>query len=188
MKHTLKTIVHGPAKSNCYVLSKDGRTLVIDAGAPRAMIEGEVDALLLTHGHFDHTDYAHEFSCDIYMNEADVDVYAFTKNAFDLSHSPSDNEVIELAGFKIIAMHVPGHTPGGICYYFPKEKLLFTGDTLFAGTIGRTDFPGGNSSALIKELKIIIGTLPNKVEVYPGHGVPTTIGRELEKNRFFKST
>ena len=94
--------------------------------------------------------------------------------------------MIEQAGVKLKVLHTPGHTPGGICLYSPGEGIVFTNDTLFADSIGRTDFQDGNAEQLIKGIREKLFTLPDETKVYPGHGPLTTIANEKAHNPFFK--
>ena len=95
-----------------------------------------------------------------------------------------DNEKVNLAGFDIEVIHTPGHTQGGVCYYIEDEGVLFSGDTLFADSIGRTDLPTGDIRALRNSIIKRLFVLPEEVEVYPGHGAKTTIGHEKAHNPF----
>ena len=96
-----------------------------------------------------------------------------------------EGDVIEQAGIKLLVFHTPGHTPGGICLYSRDDGVAFVGDTLFADSIGRTDFPGGSMSQLLSSVKEKLFTLPDETEVYPGHGPATTIAQEKDHNPFF---
>ena len=103
---------------------------------------------------------------------------------------PSKNLKTDLRNFSFLTFHfsfipTPGHTPGGVCYFFPQEKLLLSGDTLFAGSIGRTDLPGGDMATLMRSLDSL-RSLPEDTVVIPGHGMTTTIGRELASNPFLQ--
>jgi len=95
-------------------------------------------------------------------------------------------EVIDKAGIKLRVIHTPGHTQGGICLYAEGQGLIFVGDTLFADSVGRTDFPGGNTRQLIEGIKNKLLILPDETVVYPGHGNRTTIGREKANNPFLQ--
>ena len=95
-----------------------------------------------------------------------------------------DNDVLHLAGFEIKVLFTPGHTPGGCCYYFKNEGVLFPGDTLFCGSVGRTDFPGGSMSDLVRAVRERLLVLPDNTLVYPGHESPTTIGDEKKYNPY----
>ena len=96
----------------------------------------------------------------------------------------SENTFYEAAGMRFEVFHTPGHTPGGICFYAADESVIFAGDTLFAGSIGRSDFPGGNHRVLIDMIRQKLLTLPPKTAVYSGHGPTTTIGNEIASNPF----
>ncbi|MBI5699557.1 MBL fold metallo-hydrolase [Candidatus Saganbacteria bacterium] len=173
----IKTIKVGELRTNCYIVSDDKEALVIDPGFEIEKIAPEiaglkVKAIVLTHGHYDHVTEAFGLGAPIWIGE---------KDEFMLLHSTGkkadrplkDGEMLQ--GFKIIL--TPGHTPGGICLYNEKEKVIFTGDTLFAGDHGRTDLPGGSESEILSSLKKLLD-LPPETRVYPGHGRPTTIGDE----------
>ena len=95
-------------------------------------------------------------------------------------------EELDFAGFRIETIPVPGHTIGSVCYYFEEQKVLFSGDTLFAGSVGRSDFPTGNAGQLIRAIKSGLMSLPDDVKVYPGHGESTTIGCERVNNPFIQ--
>ena len=95
-----------------------------------------------------------------------------------------DLDVFRTAGFSIQIIHTPGHTKGSCCYYLKDEGVLFSGDTLFCGSVGRTDFPGGSASDIVRSLHKLLDSLPEETEVYPGHDVSTTIGYEKRYNPF----
>jgi glyoxylase-like metal-dependent hydrolase (beta-lactamase superfamily II) len=97
-----------------------------------------------------------------------------------------DGETVAQAGVTLQVLHTPGHTPGGICLYAQQEGLVFAGDTLFAGSVGRTDFPGGDMDQLIEGIRTKLFTLPDATVVYPGHGMRTTIGREKRNNPYVR--
>jgi glyoxylase-like metal-dependent hydrolase (beta-lactamase superfamily II) len=99
--------------------------------------------------------------------------------------SLEEHSVIEQAGLKLLVLHTPGHTPGGISLYAQDQGIIFVGDTLFAGSIGRTDFPGGSMSQLLNSVREKLFTLPGETKVYPGHGPATTIAQEKAHNPFF---
>ncbi len=95
-----------------------------------------------------------------------------------------DEEILELAGMELKVLHTPGHTAGGCCYYLEKEKALFSGDTLFCQSVGRTDFPGGSMSGIVRSIKDKLMVLPDEVKVYPGHMDRTSIGAERAHNPY----
>ena len=161
-------------------------------------------AVLLTHGHFDHAgaaeELAKEFDIKIYAHEAERDTLADPKKnvswmigANESYHADvflKDNEIINLADFEIKVLHTPGHTEGGCCYYVPEEHIVFSGDTLFADSVGRTDFPGGSMSQIVRSIqeKLLTlseaGNLETDIMVYPGHNEPTTIETERMNNPY----
>ena len=112
------------------------------------------------------------------------------KETYDADVFLQDEEVITLAGFEVKVLHTPGHTEGGCCYYIADERVLFSGDTLFAQSVGRTDFPGGSMSQIVRSIqeKLMIlnepGNLENDIMVYPGHNDPTTIETERMENPY----
>jgi glyoxylase-like metal-dependent hydrolase (beta-lactamase superfamily II) len=193
----LRRFVVGPAAENCYVVWLDGRkdALVIDPGDEGEMIRGEMAALslspgavLLTHGHFDHTGGLSAFAgVPLYLHNEDLPMLndpsinaAFL--AGDSRPRPQsalpvrDGEELRLCGLSVRVLHTPGHTRGSVCYLI-EDQALFTGDTLFAGGFGRTDLYGGDEKALWQSLRKVL-SLENDVPVYPGHGRATSVLRE----------
>ncbi len=197
---------------NCYVLSTPGRCVAIDPGFHGAVELDELyaylaeegltlEAILLTHAHFDHVigvkPIQDALGVPVYMSPADEPVLAediiYTGSlgikGFDPSFSwtgVSAGEELEIAGIRFRAIATPGHTPGGICWYCESEGLLFSGDTLFADTIGRTDLPFGDYDAEIRSIMENLTLLPGDTEVLPGHGKSTTIARERTSNPFLE--
>ncbi len=156
-------------------------------------------AILLTHGHFDHIlavdKLREEYGAKVYAHEAEAQIleHAGMNLSLPFTGSPmatkadvylEDGEVVTLAGYDIKIINVPGHTIGGACYYFEQEKVLISGDTLFNESVGRSDFPTGNGSLLIRSIKEKLFTLPDDVKVYPGHNDATTIAYEKKYNPF----
>lgn len=197
----------GMVGTNCYLLcNEDTKECVLIDPADRAdeiskMIDEsgcELKGILLTHGHFDHI-----MAADDVREKYDVNVYASCdeKNTLEKPHINlgesygmnlsvkadvwhNDGDVLKLAGFDIEALHTPGHTEGGTCYYIKDIGVLFSGDTLFCGSVGRTDFPGGSMSAIVRSIKDKIMVLPDDTKVYPGHGEGTSVGYERVNNPF----
>ena len=196
------------AAENCYIaINEDtNESIIIDPGSAFERIKSAVEstgtkpvAILLTHGHFDHAgeaaSTAKEYGIKIYTHEATAEELKnpsinLSGDMFGDSKSYSadvflkDDEEIDLAGLHIKCLFTPGHTPGGCCFYFPDEDIVFTGDTLFSGSVGRTDFPGGSMSQLVGSVKSKLMTLSDDTICYPGHNEPTTIGTERIYNPF----
>jgi len=205
--------VVGPVQTNCYVVinEKNKECFIIDPGASAKQLAERIRkdeltpvAVLLTHGHFDHAgaaeELAKEFDVKIYAHEAEKDTLENPQKnvSWMINHNESysadvyvkDEETITLAGFAIKVLHTPGHTEGGCCYYIADEDVVFTGDTLFAQSVGRTDFPGGSMSQIVRSIteKLMplneAGDLENDIMVYPGHNDPTTIETERMNNPY----
>lgn len=152
----------------------------------------------MTHGHFDHAsaaeELAKEFGISIYIYEddketledpeANVSYMMGESKVFHADVFLKDEQELDLAGFHIRVLHTPGHTKGGCCYYFPYEDVLFSGDTLFCTSVGRTDFKGGSSSDLIRSIKEKLMVLPDRTTVYPGHNDVTSIENERMYNPY----
>ena len=204
---TIKSMVLGPVQTNCYFLINDEtkEVLIIDPADNAAGIEGwireeglEPRAILLTHGHFDHIlgveGLRKAFDIPVYAgkNEADVlkdprkNVSPMLGRSVSVSADRllSDNEIFTLAGIRMQVFFTPGHTEGSVCFYLPDEKKLFSGDTLFEASVGRTDFPTGSSRQLVDAIKTRLFILDDDVMVYPGHGGCTSIGYEKTHNPF----
>lgn len=203
----IKKMVIGMVGTNCYLVwdEKTKECFAVDPAAPAQPLvefihsEGlKLQAILLTHGHFDHI-----MGIDTLLEEKNVPVYAscleegvLTDPGVNLSGAYGggyvfknavyleDQEELEVAGYRIRLMSTPGHTAGSCCYYIPAEDILFSGDTLFAGSVGRTDFPTGSMGMLIRSVKQKLMTLPEDVQVYPGHMEATSIGFEKENNPY----
>ena len=196
------------AAMNCYLAinEKSGESIIIDPGSAPERIRAAVaesktapKAILLTHGHFDHAGAAAEIA-----QAYDIKLYAYQEEkrvlespALNLSgdmfgqsekyHADiylADGQECDLAGLHFKCLYTPGHTPGGCCYYFPADGVVFTGDTLFCGSVGRTDFPEGSMSRLVNGIKEKLLVLPDETICYPGHDRATTIGDERTYNPF----
>ena len=206
-KLELQQCVLGPVYTNCYIAKnkETGEALIIDPADSPSKIELKVNAMgarpvavLLTHGHFDHI-----MGVEAVREKYQIPVYACRPEE-EMLREPSVNmtdqmgnscsirpdvflddlQVFEAAGFSIQMIHTPGHTKGSCCYYLKEEGVLFSGDTLFCGSVGRTDFPGGSASQIRDSLHRLLAALPDDTSVYPGHDTSTTIGYEKRYNPF----
>ena len=195
------TIQVGAYEVNCTVLSWDDAAWIVDPGSEADRIAELLEksrlrpeAILLTHGHFDHIGAVPGLQAkwpglEVYVNPADEMVLTHRLNCFPPEYPPIEKpanlrDARTLAGRRgVEPIFTPGHTPGGMCFYFPGEKLLLSGDTLFAGSVGRTDLPGGDMATLMDSVTSL-KALPDDTVVVPGHGMFTTIGREKASNPF----
>ena len=199
-------------EENTYIaVSQQGRCVVVDPGflerretdAVTGFIgaKGLVpEAVLLTHGHMDHIYGAafmqRRYGIPVYMSDADKPIMTYftrwekfgipTADPDFTSTDVQDGSVIEAAGMKFRVIATPGHTPGGVCYLEEGSGALFTGDTLFAGAIGRTDLEGGDYDSLIRSVMEKLILLDSDTEIYPGHGPGSTIGTERVTNPFLE--
>ena len=198
-------MVLGMVETNCYfVYDADTKDSVVIDPAKNGLYEKlsangmNVRAILLTHGHFDHIMGVHELTklsgAKVYAlaeecalcGDADLNASAQIRRPYtvDVDVKLSDGQEFDAAGinFKVIAS--PGHTEGSCCYYVESRKWLFTGDTLFCGSIGRTDLPTGDGRKIMESVHMLIDTFDDDVKVYPGHGDTSTIGSEKAYNPF----
>jgi hydroxyacylglutathione hydrolase len=204
----VRTFTVGPVQENCHIARLDGadQAIVIDPGdeAPRLLeaigaLELEVAAILLTHTHFDHVGavapVARATGAEVWCPEIEAPVLADIMRyvpwdgfgpfeSYDADHLVAGGETLQLAGLDIEVLFTPGHSPGHVTYSIPSEQSVFSGDVLFAGSIGRTDLPGGDHATLLRTLASLAETLPDETVVYPGHMQTTTIGRERASNPF----
>jgi glyoxylase-like metal-dependent hydrolase (beta-lactamase superfamily II) len=199
----IKTVPVGPLEANCYIVADEdtGKALIIDPGdEPDRILEAagdfEVHYIVLTHAHFDHVGAVKEVKeatgAEIALHEDDLAVYRTVAEqgaiwGFELEDLPPPDMLLKggdeilFGGLGLAVIHTPGHSPGSISLY--REGVLITGDTLFAGSVGRTDFPGG-SMGLLRESFRRLMSLPDETSVLSGHGPATTIGREKRENMF----
>ena len=187
----------GVYQANCYIIYEENSKscCVLDPGGEAKKVlefmelRGlSLDAVLLTHGHFDHVGAVKELheatGCKVYLCTEDCTMPAkWTAGELFYTDSYVEGDELNLAGLTIQVLHTPGHTPGSVCLL--AENSLFTGDTLFAGSCGRTDLPGGDQSVLFNTL-LRLATLEEDYTCYPGHSGSTTLAREKQYNPFIK--
>ncbi len=204
-------LVLGPVQTTCYVVSSQGRAVIVDPAANANKIIQYLgtkklipEAILLTHGHFDHIGavnelaakyrlpiYAHKLEKE-YFDQPEVNLSTMMYQPFVLSedldyHWLADGATLTCLDTQVKIFHVPGHTSGSLCYYFVKDRMVFTGDTLFKQSIGRTDFIYGNHQQLVTGIRQKLLTLPDDTLVYPGHGDCTTVADEKRNNPFLNN-
>lgn len=193
---TVKAFTFGPFQTNTYVVSVGEKTLLIDPACSseyeRQVLQNYIESLsvpitiLATHGHLDHlwgAKWATErYHTPVLMHEADIPMAHAMQQQYDMFGIPAKAEPFDVEPLTVnpspfTVLPTPGHTPGSVCFYWPEEKVLLSGDTLFCMGFGRTDLPGGNYGQLMQSLNTLFA-LPSDTLVYPGHGESTTIGAE----------
>lgn len=204
----IEKMVLGMVQTNTwFVINEKTKELILidpadDAGRIIRKIEADglkLQGILLTHGHFDHIGAVDDLrayfkSVQCYAGEKEEEV--LENGSYNLSASWAaalsiradrllrDKETLTLAGFKIKVIETPGHTKGGVCYYLSEEGVLFSGDTLFRTSVGRTDFPTGSMSQIVRSVQYLTENLPGDTVVYPGHQEITTIAYEQRFNPY----
>ena len=179
-------IIHGESSKTCCVIDPgyDHKT-ILDKVASLGL---SVEAILLTHGHFDHVgavkDIAAETGCQVWLCAEDLRMpHMMTAGQLYCTHTYDEGSVLELAGLTVHVIHTPGHTPGSVCLLC--EDALFSGDTLFAGSCGRTDLPGGDWATILRSLKRL-AAMEADFRIFPGHGEPTTLADEKRYNPYLR--
>lgn len=199
----LKKIIVGDLEENCYVIAdeKTGNAIIIDPGDDYERIRGFIDKnkltprfIINTHGHADHIGADDKFNLPVYIHKLDAQCLSdpsrnlsyFTGAPFGLSipkvNLLENGDIIKLDSLSLEVLHTPGHTPGGICLKI--DNVVFTGDTLFFGGVGRTDFPGSSEQQLLISIRDRLLGLHDETIIYPGHGPSSTIGNEKRRNPF----
>ncbi len=208
----IDSLILGAFETNSYVLRDNDTSrdcLVIDTGLDAGglidfLSDHELNpvAIVLTHGHVDHIGglaalrsefpeikvYIHKLDAEM-LTDAGANLSGMTGVPFSTEpedFSLDEQDVVEQAGVALLVLHTPGHTLGGISLYSKEDGVAFVGDTLFADSVGRTDFPNGSMSQLITGIKEKLFTLPDETKVYPGHGPATTIGHEKTYNQYLR--
>jgi hydroxyacylglutathione hydrolase len=200
----------GPLQCNCTILGDEqtGEAIVVDPGEEIGRIQKRLAAhglklkqILVTHGHIDHIGGALKLKrltgAPIYLNEGDLEQLALmqeqagwlgveTPETAPPDETLADGMTVGLRSYPAQILHTPGHTQGSVCLHFAPLKLLFAGDTLFAGSIGRTDLPGGNYDQILDSIQTRLLALPDDTRVLPGHGPLSTIGTERRSNPFLR--
>lgn len=202
----VKKLILGNLQTNGYVISNDNKQcIIVDPGAIGKKVvnyitenELHVEAIFLTHGHFDHigaVDYLYNvYQCDIYIHEEDIPLLKDVNLNLSVFETPftieasikEAKDTMEIAGFDVEWMHLPGHCPGSSMIRFIKEGIIFSGDVLFKGSIGRFDFPGSSNhdtKCTLSKIK----ELDYDAVIYPGHGEETTLLFEQKNNPYLKS-
>jgi hydroxyacylglutathione hydrolase len=198
----------GPVAENTYLFRRDGSdsALIVDPGDEADKLLGAIDALdvtldgiLLTHTHFDHVGavapVANATGAEVWVPEKEAfvlaDINSFVPwpgfgpfESYDAEHTLAGGERLELAGFDIDVLFTPGHSPGHVTLSIPDEEVVFSGDVLFQGSVGRTDLPGGDWGTLLESLRTLVEALPAETAVYPGHMGITSLGAERATNPF----
>ena len=189
------TLTLGSFQTNTYILQNGSRCVIIDPGYEPDTIESflqahklTADAILLTHGHFDHVggvrQLAADLECPVYIHEADLALPPqLTAGTLYYTDLYAEGDTVSPAGLDIRVLHTPGHTPGSVCLLC--ENNMFSGDTLFAGGCGRTDLPGGSWTTIAKSLKRL-AALEENYRVWPGHAEPTTLDGEKKYNPYMQ--
>jgi glyoxylase-like metal-dependent hydrolase (beta-lactamase superfamily II) len=200
----------GQVAENSFLFRRDGsdRALLIDPGdeAPKLLhaideLGVTLDGILLTHTHFDHigavAPVAQGTGAEVWVPEiekmvlADINAYVPWPGFgpfenWDAEHTLAGGEKLELAGFEIDVFFTPGHSPGHVTFSIPDEQVIFSGDVLFQGSVGRVDLPGGSWPTLLESIRTLVDTLPPETTVYPGHMGITTLGQERATNPFLQ--
>jgi hydroxyacylglutathione hydrolase len=206
----LEMLTVGPFQENCYVIGdqESGIGAIVDPGDEAVRIALAVDQtnleigqILVTHAHIDHVGavatLADEYACPVLMHaEAEPILKQLPAQAMmmglrfgkvpTVDRYIEDEEVLEVGGLRLESRYTPGHAPGHLAFYVESEGLVFSGDALFAGSVGRTDLFGGNMEVLMQSIRERLLTLPDETRVYSGHGPQTTIGNERAHNPFLQ--
>jgi len=194
---TVKKLVVGPLRTNCYILIHEDEAIIVDPGGNHdkildAIKNLKIRAIVATHGHFDHVlgvpYLKRKLGAPFMLHKSDLETLELF-GSYMLNETPKPDSFLEegdtiyLGSKRIEIIHTPGHTPGSICMYIYEDQILLTGDTLFRGAYGRTDLPGGDPQKIFGSLRKIFTMFSDNFRVLPGHGEETTIGSE---KRYYK--
>jgi hydroxyacylglutathione hydrolase len=204
----LEMLTVGPFQENCYIIGDKGVGALIDPGDEAARIalavertNLEISSIIVTHAHIDHVGavaaLVDEYSCPVLMHaDAEPMLKQLPTQAMmmglkfgkvpKVDRHVEDEEVLEVGDLRLRSLYSPGHAPGHLAFYVEDESLVFSGDALFAGSVGRVDLPGGSMEVLIRSIEERLLTLPDETRVYPGHGPQTTISNERTSNPFLQ--
>ena len=198
----------GMVAENTYLFRREGsdRALIVDPGdeAPKLLgaieeLGATLEAILLTHTHFDHVGavapVARATGAEVWVPRIErpvlADIMSFVPwpgfgpfESWDAEHDLDEGDRLQLAGFDIEVLFTPGHSPGHVSFSIPDEGVVFSGDVLFQGSVGRVDLPGGDGPTLMSSIRTLVDTLPEETTVYPGHMGVTTLGAERATNPF----
>ncbi|NTU88326.1 MAG: MBL fold metallo-hydrolase [Actinobacteria bacterium] len=206
MAAQVKIMKLGPIQTNCYLVSDEKGCMVVDpadnAPAILAELDGrKLDLIVLTHRHWDHLQGAADLmaasGAPIAIGEFDADAactpgatggqsWGVSTSVPRVDRRLEDGEIVEVGAMRFTVLNTPGHTVGSICLYEPTEKILLSGDTLFAAGVGRTDLETGSKHALVESIKTKLAPLPDDVTVYPGHEATSTVGAERSCNSMMR--
>jgi len=208
MSLDVQMVTVGPVAENCFIVRREGagRGLIVDPGeepdrilAAVEQMGAKIDAILITHCHFDHigavAPVATVIGAPVYCPEIErpvlADIMSYVPYAgfgpfesYEADETVKGGETLELAGMTIDVISTPGHSPGHVTYAVRDEEAMFSGDVLFQGSVGRVDLPGGDGPTLLRSIQHLLDTLPPETGVYPGHMGVTTLGVERETNPF----
>jgi hydroxyacylglutathione hydrolase len=201
----------GPVQENCFIVRapESDRAVIVDPGdeaerlleALQALGITTVEAILLTHTHFDHVGavapVARATGAPVWCPELETQVLANINDyvrwpgfgpfeSYDADHTVKGGETLDLAGLRFEVSFVPGHSPGHVAYALADAPAIFSGDVLFQGSVGRVDLPGGDWPTLLASIESLLGAYPAETTVYPGHMGITTLGQERETNPFLR--
>jgi hydroxyacylglutathione hydrolase len=208
MSLDVQMLIVGPIAENCFVLRREGadRGLIVDPGeesdrilAAVEQMGTKIEAILVTHCHFDHigavAQVAKATGAPVYCPEIEVpilaDIMSFVPwaefgpyESYEADETVAGGETLELAGMTIDVIFTPGHSPGHVTYSVRDEDAIFSGDVLFQGSVGRVDLPGGDGPTLMRSIRGLLDSHPDRTTVYPGHMGITTLGAERASNPF----